>query len=57
MRDEDIFSPGEYGYYWSNSLVESDAKKAYLLNFNAKKPYDSSIDRSIGCFVRPVYPK
>ena len=57
MRGEDIFSPTEYGYYWSSGMVESDAKKARVLNFNTKEHYDSSIDRSMGCFIRPVYPK
>ena len=57
MRGEDIFSPTEYGYYWSSGMVESDAKKARVLNFNTKEQYDSSIDRSMGCFIRPVYPK
>lgn len=57
MNGNSIFKPGEHGYYWSNGLLADEAKNAHVLYFNKKDRSDTSLSRSMGCFIRPVYPK
>ena len=60
MDGSSISMPGEGGYYWSNGLNVDDPKTAHVLYFNTiykQYKYDISLSRSMGCFIRPVYPK
>lgn len=48
---------GTGGSYWTNTLVESDSKYAYGVNFYENKIYLNQYDRSCGRCIRPVYTK
>ena len=45
---------GSYGYYWSSSLYESNAGRAYFLNFHSGGSDVSNHGRRSGLPVRPV---
>lgn len=52
--DEDLYSAGSYGGYWSSTQDSSDSYSAYVLDFNSGKAGWDSDGRYNGFTVRPV---
>ena len=51
---KDVSYGGRYGNYWSTSLGGAEGRRSFSMEVRSDRPTFSSIDRYLGCVIRPV---